>query len=880
MATSLDSFVYQFNQALDEEIKQAKHKHTAPVIAVGGIYLGKKSEYLYVFTCDSEVRILDGSPIEVEYRGKRHEGHLVSSHGFDLVIGVDEHLGDSLDEIRLYARPWFLLEQLQLRLGAIPTLGSDARNPVLLRMLRGHDAMGVTRQPAHANRWLPPNTLNPLQNKSLTTILGQDLSFIWGPPGTGKTRTLGVVAATLLQQGESVLIAAHSNTAVDVATLNTALHLTDQAIYLDGKCIRAGIPILSEVNNYEMLSSRTIMAQRQPKLIQELESLEKQKATLHKQLSQAKLTLTEKDAIPDQLNQIKQQRNQILELIRAAEKVLLTDAKLVIATLSKAAIDDSIYARTFDNVILDEASMASIPQAAFLASLATKRVAIFGDFKQLPPISLAETPKAVQWLSTDIFQHARIAEAVAQGREDRRLVMLREQYRMHPDISQIINQLSYYKRLTNTVEVVNNQGFIASIAPSSQKAVLTIDTSNLNAFCFSEAFGGSRFNILTALMCVALAREAIRSSGKPHPDGQNPVAIITPYNAQARLINRLLRDTKLSQQVRVATVHKYQGSECDMVIFDAVEAPQKRPGKLSTGDMESTTARLMNVAVSRAKSKFIAIGHLDYLHQNLPDSAMTITFDLMSSKGTYTKMDWQSCVNLISALGTVFPTRRIADQSLVNALEKATEEIAIVWPQALSQQSFQVHMLKMRAASGTRVYVAAPQPDNQQHPVSAIVFLKAKSNIRSGLVAIDRKSLWLFTDPNDPNAGAIHIQHTEMIKTLYGLIELVPPNTIKIPIQTPEILADNGLYGNCPNCKSPLTHADNEYGGLSVCCSNPACNHRRRFLPNDATVLARLTGKVCEKCGGPVEGKQSSSVFVGCANFPTCTWKRRLSWLQ
>ena len=61
------------------------------------------------------------------------------------------------------------------------------------------------------------------------------------------------------------------------------------------------------------------------------------------------------------------------------------------ATLAKAASDSALYEQDFDVVILDEASMAYVPQAAFAATLG-KRVIICGDFKQLPPIASSRDP--------------------------------------------------------------------------------------------------------------------------------------------------------------------------------------------------------------------------------------------------------------------------------------------------------------------------------------------------------------------------------------------------------------------------------------------------------------------------------------------------------
>jgi Putative ATPase (DUF699). len=60
-----------------------------------------------------------------------------------------------------------------------------------------------------------PEQFNSSQCETIRKSLGSDATYIWGPPGTGKSATLSFIADVLLKKGMSILICAHTNEAVD-----------------------------------------------------------------------------------------------------------------------------------------------------------------------------------------------------------------------------------------------------------------------------------------------------------------------------------------------------------------------------------------------------------------------------------------------------------------------------------------------------------------------------------------------------------------------------------------------------------------------------------------------------------------------------------------
>jgi hypothetical protein len=96
------------------------------------------------------------------------------------------------------------------------------------------------------------------------------------------------------------------------------------------------------------------------------------------------------------------------------------------------------------------------------------------------------------------------------------------------------------------------------------------------------------------------------------------LAAITPFAAQARLLESLLADFGISGWAS-STVHRFQGGERDIVIYDTVDTARGvaklHPWFAGGGDLDSTGARLLNVAASRAKDHLIVVGAFDQLHR-------------------------------------------------------------------------------------------------------------------------------------------------------------------------------------------------------------------------------------------------------------------------
>lgn len=101
---------------------------------------------------------------------------------------------------------------------------------------------------------------------------------------------------------------------------------------------------------------------------------------------------------------------------------------------------DPCMGRQFDLVMFDEVSMAYVPQVIAAAALAREKFMCVGDFKQLAPISQNQAARILQ---VDIFSYLRIVDENGNMFWHPWLVMLNEQRRMAPAISEFCLRCHY-----------------------------------------------------------------------------------------------------------------------------------------------------------------------------------------------------------------------------------------------------------------------------------------------------------------------------------------------------------------------------------------------------------------------------------------------------
>ena len=272
--------------------------------------------------------------------------------------------------------------------------------------------------------------------------------ILWGPPGTGKTYSIGQqVAHCLLDPAERVLVVSTTNKATDGVALQIgkASRQLEKSSRSEGKFLRVGKGVNLEAFREQGLDDLVRGAETDLLL---------QVAELKAEL--AKSTSPETRAVL---------RDRIQTLLRAVRDVsrhafLDLDIRVIVSTSFKAStmlwnpeFRDLIERglAPFTTIVIDEAGLISRAAIAVLSLLASTRVILVGDPKQLAPISrmsrVLPTSEA-RWLASSGLSH--LAQA---GHSPEGVHLLTTQYRMHSDISDVISGFQYSGLLQTSDEV-------------------------------------------------------------------------------------------------------------------------------------------------------------------------------------------------------------------------------------------------------------------------------------------------------------------------------------------------------------------------------------------------------------------------------------------
>lgn len=278
----------------------------------------------------------------------------------------------------------------------------------------------------------------------------------------------------------------------------------------------------------------------------------------------------------------------------------------------------------FDYVIIDEASQVDVATGMLALSCASNAV-IVGDTKQLPNVVTTLQKEQLGAIFAkyqiakeyDSAQYSFLSSICAIMGERAPQVTLCEHYRCHPQIIGFCNQKFY-------------NGDLIVMTDGGQENALQLVTT---------AAGNHERDRMNQRQIDVICTEILPKLDCP----KSEIGIIAPYRNQVYQLKKELADPALE----VATVHKFQGREKDVIIFSTVD---------DTVTEFSDDPNLLNVAISRAKKKFIIvaadqeqpvgsnvgdlIGYIRYNNCDVQHSEISSVFDYLYSQYTESRLEY------------------------------------------------------------------------------------------------------------------------------------------------------------------------------------------------------------------------------------------------
>ncbi|RAO51529.1 Exodeoxyribonuclease V [Micromonospora saelicesensis] len=601
----------QAARALHDELRAVTDRRTLQDVQLNGGFVVAEttSRKLMRFEAEGDLGVSEGAQATLVVDGVPIDVEVVSVFGNVVTLSVPPAATVPAEATLRCDLSWLLSAQSR-RLRELTNGGPGFNAEAAAALLSVGRDVAPQELPA-----VSAEGLNHGQRYAVQLALTPGVTWLWGPPGTGKTTTIGALVAQLCVSGLRVLLTAPTNAAVDVAVQAVLKEIPELA---GGALVRLGQPsdtsligrsdglvLIDEIaaKRGEVLAEMRVReGQRVRSLRERLRPLERRHADLTDEEQQLRLTLerdlADSTALVRELDESLQfVRRQVC---REAEVVAATSHQVVLRTLREL---------TFDVVILDEASMTTTALAMLVAGAGSGHTIVAGDFRQLPPVVVADTPSAKEWLLRSPFEKAGVDVAVGSGMPPIRLAALTQQYRMRGDINHVVSEAFYPESPLVTASTVSTRAH-GSRAPWADGELVLLDTSLLGARTARKQGMSSRYNLMHAQLVAGFLGDS---------DAEvSSLGVISPFAAQARLLESLLPESALEDWA-ASTVHRFQGGERDIVIYDTVDTGTGvRPLHrwFTEGEKSGDGARLLNVAASRARDHLVVVAALDQLHRH------------------------------------------------------------------------------------------------------------------------------------------------------------------------------------------------------------------------------------------------------------------------
>lgn len=419
-----------------------------------------------------------------------------------------------------------------------------------------------------------PSYLNIEQKQALEAIFSHPLCYVWGPPGSGKTKAVLFEALLIyLALGKQVVILAPTNSALE-QILFGLLPLLQSSNFSLLKILRLGLASIEYTGLY--------------------------KETLYEDDTKKKSFSTS-----------------AFELFEQEDKKISLKSRIKQSLLIASTIDTFIMTtirgdikNTYSHLFIDEAGFAPLMKVSAIVCEDIP-VTLLGDHKQLSPIS--EIPKQEQSLmSDDLFMWDIASVYLGYLSDGDTFSSLTHDYQ---------NNALNFKGTVQKCELLKTHRYGQNLAEILDRHIyqngLTSHKDEQSNLFFAHTPQRSfkpLENEAEVEACKMIVLELLHI-------GIDDIGIITPFNNQKRALERAI--APLRYQDRILTFHKAQGKEFHTLLISPVYKH-----RYLTDSYQQSAKEALNVAISRAKQNIIFVCDYNYW---MKDSRQFITDILKSS---------------------------------------------------------------------------------------------------------------------------------------------------------------------------------------------------------------------------------------------------------
>lgn len=629
-------------RAVSSEIETVREKPARDVL-----FDGKRRDdhppnaFYYEFESrNTSIRFAEVIKGEMENYDDELELYPVSVEDDKVVLDFPHNFGATLPKVQLEWENDFVLRRLRMELEKL--LDSPDKEARKRMECLFYPDPNKHHTPDDDTRVLDDSRRNDSQHESLIKALQNEVLYVWGPPGTGKTSTLGFMIANYLIKGKRVLFAANTNRAVDVGLLSVLQALTSiEKEHLEEKVTRFGEMALESDRLAKVLFDQHV-EQKKREGREKAGNLDNMLGAYRKLQQEIDNLMSHGESVPEELNErinmlgerVDEHGGEVAleekidHLITVNERIELEKMELVATTLAKVCTSDLFDGMTFDAVVIDEASMANLPYLMVLAAKSKSHLVVVGDPMQLPPIAMTDNTNARKFLEEDIFTFVAKADTTedlfAWHDENRSITTFYDtQYRLNEDLADVLSTVFYEGRL-KTADAEDQLNPVITPQKSSHTTVNVIDSQKYGPVLTqkTEGRGFSPVNEVHMHILVKMVKRLVLKNHVPVEE----IGIIVPFRSTVYDIRSELYDHDFGM-IEVGTIHTFQGREKEVILFDTVMSGEQKYGRrrhysVRPFDEEKNglaVPRLLNVAFSRSKKRLVLLADMEHINRIYAD---------------------------------------------------------------------------------------------------------------------------------------------------------------------------------------------------------------------------------------------------------------------